>query len=77
LPETVEEAAERIRAAFAMRLIETETGSLTCTVSAAFAFGRKEGLSLDKVLSAADKALYDAKRGGRNRVIASPFRRAS
>ncbi|RUW87484.1 GGDEF domain-containing protein, partial [Mesorhizobium sp. M8A.F.Ca.ET.023.01.1.1] len=77
LPETVEEAAERIRAAFAMRLIETETGSLTCTVSAGFAFGSKEGLSLDKVLSAADKALYDAKRGGRNRVIASPFRRAS
>ncbi|MBZ9756641.1 GGDEF domain-containing protein [Mesorhizobium sp. ESP6-5] len=77
LPEAVEEAAERIRAAFAARLIETETGSLTCTVSAGFAFGSKEGISLDKVLSAADKALYDAKRGGRNRVTASPFRRAS
>ncbi|MBZ9909060.1 GGDEF domain-containing protein [Mesorhizobium sp. BR115XR7A] len=77
LPEAVEEAAERIRAAFATRLIETETGSLTCTVSAGFAFGSKEGISLDKVLSAADKALYDAKRGGRNRVTASPFRRAS
>ncbi|ESY91299.1 GGDEF domain-containing protein [Mesorhizobium australicum] len=77
LPETVEQAAERIRAAFATRLIETEAGSLTCTVSAGFAFGSKEGISLDKVLSAADKALYDAKRGGRNRVTASPFRRAS
>ncbi|KAA3450112.1 GGDEF domain-containing protein [Mesorhizobium sp. SARCC-RB16n] len=78
LPETVEESAERIRAVFATRLIETETGSLSCTVSAGFAFGSKEGLSLDKVLSAADKALYDAKRGGRNRVVtASPFRRAS
>lgn len=77
LPETVEESAERIRAVFAARLIETESGLLTCTVSAGFAFGSKEGVSLDKVLSAADKALYDAKRGGRNRVIASPFRRAS
>lgn len=77
LPETVEEAAERIRTAFATRLIETENGSLNCTVSAGFAFGSKEGLSFDKVLSAADKALYDAKRGGRNRVTASPFRRAS
>jgi len=76
LPETVEETAERIRTAFATRLIETENGSLTCTVSAGFAFGSKEGLSFDKVLSAADKALYDAKRGGRNRVTASPLRRA-
>ena len=39
LPETVEDTAERIRAAFAARRIETETGSLTCTVSAGFAFG--------------------------------------
>ncbi|UCI17177.1 GGDEF domain-containing protein [Mesorhizobium sp. B2-1-8] len=78
LPETVEESAERIRAVFATRQIETENGSLSCTVSAGFAFGTKEGLSFDKVLNAADKALYDAKRGGRNRVMtASPFRRAS
>jgi diguanylate cyclase (GGDEF)-like protein len=77
LPETVEETAERIRTAFAARLIETETGSLTCTVSAGFAFGTTDGMSFDKVLSAADNALYAAKRGGRNRVTASAFRRAS
>ncbi|TIN20516.1 MAG: GGDEF domain-containing protein [Mesorhizobium sp.] len=76
LPETVEATAEAIRAAFAARCIETEMRSLTCTVSAGFAFGTKEGLSFDKVLSAADKALYAAKRGGRNRVTASAFRRA-
>ncbi|MER8462846.1 GGDEF domain-containing protein [Mesorhizobium sp. M1396] len=76
LPETVEATAEAIRAVFAARRIETETGSLICTVSAGFAFGTKEGLSFDKVLSAADKALYAAKRGGRNRVTASAFRRA-
>ncbi|MER8749962.1 GGDEF domain-containing protein [Mesorhizobium sp. M1050] len=75
LPETVEATAESIRAAFAARRIETEAGSLICTVSAGFAFGTKEGLSFDKVLSAADKALYAAKRGGRNRVTASALRR--
>ena len=76
LPETVEATAEAIRAAFAAYRIETEAGALTCTVSAGFAFGTKEGLSFDKVLSAADKALYAAKRGGRNRVTASALRRA-
>ena len=74
LPEMVEGTAERIRAAFAARAIETETGRLKCTVSAGFAFGTSEGTSFDKVLSAADKALYAAKRGGRNRV--HDFRRA-
>jgi len=77
LPETVEAAAERIRTAFAARRIETDNGLLTCTVSAGFAFGTNEGMSFDKVLSAADKALYAAKREGRNRVAASVFRRAS
>lgn len=73
LPEMVESTAERIRMAFAARTIETETGALRCTVSAGFAFGSNEGASFDKVLSAADKALYAAKRGGRNRVL--DFRR--
>ena len=77
LPETVEAAAERIRTAFAACRIESDDGPLTCTVSAGFAFGTNEGMSFDKVLSAADKALYAAKRDGRNRVAASAFRRAS
>lgn len=73
----MEFTAERIRTAFAARRIETETRPLSCTVSAGYAFGSKEGMSFDKVLSAADKALYAAKRGGRNRVTAaSAFRRA-
>ncbi|TGQ56281.1 GGDEF domain-containing protein [Mesorhizobium sp. M1C.F.Ca.ET.193.01.1.1] len=75
LPEMVESTAERIRMAFAARTIETETGRLKCTVSAGFAFGSNEGASFDKVLSAADKALYAAKRGGRNRVL--DFRRCA
>ncbi|TIU70484.1 MAG: diguanylate cyclase [Mesorhizobium sp.] len=77
LPEKVEFAAERIRASFAARHIETETRPLSCTVSAGYAFGSQDGISFDKVLSAADKALYAAKRGGRNRVLAATLRRAS
>lgn len=74
LPEMVEGTAERIRMAFATRTIETDSGRLKCTVSAGFAFGSVEGTNFDKVLSAADKALYAAKRSGRNRV--HDFRRA-
>ncbi|UCI05526.1 GGDEF domain-containing protein [Mesorhizobium sp. B1-1-8] len=74
MPEMVEGTAERIRMAFAARTIETEAGPLGCTVSAGFAFGSNEGTSFDKVLSAADRALYAAKRSGRNRVL--DFRRA-
>ncbi len=74
LPEKVEFIAERIRASFATRRIDTETRLLACTVSAGYAFGSEGGTKFDKVLSAADKALYGAKRGGRNRVLA--FRRA-
>ncbi|WP_292541460.1 GGDEF domain-containing protein, partial [Mesorhizobium sp.] len=77
LPEKVEFAAERIRASFAARRIETETRPLSCTVSAGYAFGSQDGTSFDKVLSAADKALYAAKRSGRNRVLAATLRRAS
>ncbi|RWL43833.1 MAG: GGDEF domain-containing protein [Mesorhizobium sp.] len=69
LPETAEAAAERVRAALAARIVQTEAGPLRCTVSAGFAFGSSEGMSFDKVLSAADKALYAAKRAGRNRVL--------
>ncbi|TIT30531.1 MAG: diguanylate cyclase, partial [Mesorhizobium sp.] len=50
---------------------------LSCTVSAGYAFGSQDGTSFDKVLSAADKALYAAKRSGRNRVLAATLRRAS
>lgn len=74
LPEAAEATAERVRATFAARTVETETGPLRCTVSAGFAFGSTDSMSFDKVLSAADKALYAAKRGGRNRVL--DFRRA-
>lgn len=77
LPEWSERAAERIRAEFAATEIEVESGSLFCTVSAGISFGTDEGRTLDQMLSAADKALYSAKRDGRNRIAVSPARRIS
>lgn len=68
LPERAEQLAEHIRKSFAARLIATEHGDLACTVSAGIAFGTEAGTSFENVLRLADKALYAAKRKGRNQV---------
>ncbi|MDE1993974.1 MAG: GGDEF domain-containing protein [Rhizobiaceae bacterium] len=68
LSSKAEQIAERVRAAFAAREIRIDGRPFTCTVSAGIAFGNAEGLGFDSVLSAADKALYSAKRNGRDRV---------
>ncbi|WP_313522420.1 GGDEF domain-containing protein [Shinella sp.] len=68
LPDRAQRAAERIRMDFAAKLIPIGRRSITCTVSAGIAFGRDDGVSFDSLLSNADKALYAAKRAGRNRV---------
>jgi PleD family two-component response regulator len=48
---------------------ETRTGPVAVTVSVAPACPRG-GDTLDNLLGRADAALYAAKRGGRNRVVA-------
>ncbi|AYG57975.1 GGDEF domain-containing protein [Rhizobium jaguaris] len=68
LPGRAEQIAERVRTAFAAREVAVEGKSFTCTVSAGIALGTAEGIGFDAVLSTADKALYVAKRNGRNRV---------
>lgn len=68
LPDRAQRIAERIRMDFAAKLIPVGRRSITCTVSAGIAFGRDDGVSFDSLLSNADKALYTAKRAGRNRV---------
>ncbi|MDQ6434880.1 GGDEF domain-containing protein [Mesorhizobium sp. LHD-90] len=68
LPERAEQLAERIRANFAARQIDTDQGILACTVSAGIAFGTEAGASFESVLRLADKALYSAKSKGRNQV---------
>jgi diguanylate cyclase (GGDEF)-like protein len=73
LPCSLEEgvlAAERVREAFEASGIVDETGPVDTTVSIGVA-GGPAGTELEVLLAAADTALYQAKRGGRNRVEAA------
>jgi diguanylate cyclase (GGDEF)-like protein len=62
--------AERVREVFANSGIEVEDGPVDTTVSIGVA-GGPAGTELEVLLAAADAALYQAKRGGRNRVEAA------
>jgi diguanylate cyclase (GGDEF)-like protein len=73
LPCSLEEAvivAERVREAFESSGIVDETGPVATTVSIGVA-GGPAGTELEVLLAAADTALYQAKRSGRNRVEAA------
>jgi diguanylate cyclase (GGDEF)-like protein len=63
-------AAERVREAFANSGIVVEDGPVDTTVSIGVA-GGPAGTELEVLLAAADTALYQAKRNGRNRVEAA------
>lgn len=63
-------AAERVRQAFEASGIVVEDGPVETTVSVGVA-GGPAGTELEVLLAAADTALYQAKRGGRNRVEAA------
>jgi len=63
-------AAERVREAFENSGIVDENGPVATTVSVGVA-GGPAGTELEVLLAAADTALYQAKRGGRNRVEAA------
>lgn len=73
-PEGAAKVAERIRDRFAAEPILCGNTTLYCTVSAGMAISGTEGNSLDVLLGAADKALYKAKRSGRNRLEMRRFR---
>jgi len=62
--------AERVREAFERSNIVCEEGPVDTTVSIGVA-GGPAGTELDVLLAAADTALYQAKRSGRNRVEAA------
>jgi diguanylate cyclase (GGDEF)-like protein len=62
--------AERVREVFAASGIASEEGPVDTTVSIGVA-GGPAGTELEVLLAAADTALYQAKRGGRNRVEAA------
>ncbi len=73
LPCALEEGvivAERVRETFEHSGIVDETGPVDTTVSIGVA-GGPAGTELEVLLAAADTALYQAKRGGRNRVEAA------
>jgi len=63
-------AAERVREVFAAAGIVCEEGPVDTTVSIGVA-GGPAGTELEVLLAAADTALYQAKRSGRNRVEAA------
>ena len=63
-------AAERVREAFECSGIVVEDGPVDTTVSIGVA-GGPAGTELEVLLAAADAALYQAKRNGRNRVEAA------
>ncbi len=60
--------AEALRSAVAGMRIEIDGASLSFTVSAGLAIA-EAGAEVDALLRQADEALYEAKRGGRNRVV--------
>jgi diguanylate cyclase (GGDEF)-like protein len=73
LPCSLEEgvvAADRVREAFESSGIVADEGPVDTTVSIGVA-GGPAGTELEVLLAAADTALYQAKRGGRNRVEAA------
>jgi len=72
LPETpakgAAEVAERIRATISSRPLALNGQNIFASVSIGVASYPEDGRSMDALLARADRALYVAKEGGRNRV---------
>ena len=71
--DVAEKVAERVRAQIAHAPFSVGTGetSIPVTVSVGVSSLRHAGDTVDALLKRADKALYEAKNGGRNRVVAA------
>src|SRR6476620_329655 len=67
-PHNAMDVSERIRAYVASEPILTSAGALSATVSLGVAGGYAHRVSIEGLIGKADKALYRAKRAGRNRV---------
>jgi diguanylate cyclase (GGDEF)-like protein len=65
-------AAERLRAAVEAMAIEHPNGPFRVTISLGVAERADDMERSDDLLKRADEALYEAKRGGRNRVAMPP-----
>ena len=73
LPETPPagalEVAGRIRDAVAGAPLDLDGQHVTCTVSIGVASHPRDGNNLDALVARADRAMYQAKQAGRNRVV--------
>lgn len=73
LPETTKaealQVAERMREAVELKINQGKTWTQVITISGGVATFPEDGATAEAVLDAADRALYIAKRQGRNRVI--------
>jgi diguanylate cyclase (GGDEF)-like protein len=67
-PEAVFEKCEEIRREIARRPVLSPAGTFGITVSIGVALRKETDISFDSLYSSADKALYEAKSSGRNRV---------
>ena len=67
--EQAAEIGERIRLSVASVPIETSAGDITVTVSIGAAATEEERGTIDQLIQRSDRALYEAKRQGRNRVM--------
>jgi diguanylate cyclase (GGDEF)-like protein len=65
----IERIAEKIRIQFEGHKLEHENQTVQATISLGVASFPQHANSLEQVIQHADKALYQAKRGGRNRVV--------
>ncbi|MCB9655124.1 MAG: diguanylate cyclase [Deltaproteobacteria bacterium] len=61
--------AERLRRSLAETPISTTAGPIAITASFGLVTTRSPALDANAILATADEALYDAKHGGRNRVV--------
>jgi diguanylate cyclase (GGDEF)-like protein len=69
-PDDARRVADRIHAAVGGEPIASREGDIQVTASVGLA-GHDGEATLDQLLGAADQALYEAKRSGRNRVVAA------
>jgi diguanylate cyclase (GGDEF)-like protein len=73
LPETpakgAQDVAERIRDAVGGMPLDLDGKRLACTVSIGLAALPEDGNTLDALVARADRAMYQAKKAGRNRVV--------
>ena len=71
-PDAATELLERVRSAVQAHTLPHGEHSIRMTVSIGWA-QHQHGETLDETLQRADQALYEAKRGGRNRVVHAPL----